>query len=53
MNDFKSVLEIAILICNVGAVVVGLYVRGEIKDLRSHIYEHFLTKDDFEKLFKR
>lgn len=48
IHDFIDLLMFVVQLVLMG---IGWKIRAEISEMRTHMYEHFLTKKDFHSLW--
>lgn len=51
--ELKDLFEVGVFICNALGLVLGLYVKNSVNELKTLMYRDFITKSDFENIFKR
>lgn len=52
-SDVTIIISIVSLFFNLLMITIQSRIRGELSELKAHVYEHFATKNDVRHMMKR
>lgn len=51
--SFHSLIDGVMFVLQIALAAIGWRIKAELSEMRSHMYEHFLTKKDFHSLWSK
>ncbi len=49
--SFHTMIDVSMFLIQITLAGIGWKIKADVEKMRSHMYEHFLTKQDFASLW--